>query len=213
MEYDISIRITFPEEITSVLRKEKQRYIVEYGSSYKSEPHVTLYVDHYTAEGYPHLLDGLRQLDMKLFAISLLSPKVRIENDRHRNLYIMDVTSKPAIYELHEIITKIADPYRSPFIREKKIKELEQRGIHIDGTRAAFEALGIPKEPFDPHITLGELDFDKPQADIAVSQKNLISIEGKEIIVSGVTVFYYGKGEGDEKAHLIEEITIPFNHN
>ena len=57
MKYDISIRVNFPEEITSVLRKEKQRYINDYGSSYKSEPHITLYLDSYTVEGYPKLLD------------------------------------------------------------------------------------------------------------------------------------------------------------
>jgi len=44
MRYDISIRVNFPEEITSVLRAEKQRYISEYGSGYKSEPHMRYFM-------------------------------------------------------------------------------------------------------------------------------------------------------------------------
>jgi len=166
MKYDISIRVTFPEDITSVLRVEKQRFIAEYGSSYKSEPHITLYLDSYTAEGYPKLLEALRGLRVKPFIISLLAPKIRIENDRHRNLYVMDIANKQPLYELRERISKMADPYRSPFIPEKTQKRLESRGIHTDGSRESLKAFRIPDEPFDPHITLGEIDFDKPQADI-----------------------------------------------
>ena len=36
-------------------------------------------------------------------------------------------------------------------------------------------------EEFDPHITLGEIDLDKPQADVADVQRNLKHIEGKKI--------------------------------
>lgn len=210
MKYEISIRVNFPEEITSALQAEKQRYISEYGSSYKSEPHVTLYLDSYTAEGYPKLLDKLGQLRMKPFTISFLPPKVRVENDRHRNLYVVDVSNKEALCELHEKISTIAMPFRSPFIREKKQKELESKGIQIDGTRESLKAYDLSEELFDPHITLGEIDFDKPQADIEESQKNLKPIEGKEISVSSVTVFFYGKENGAEKAQLLEEIAIPF---
>ncbi len=210
MKYDISIRVTFPEEITRALRTEKQRYISEYGSSYKSEPHITLYLDSYTAEGYPKLLDELRRFHVKPFTIFLLAPKVRREEDRHRNLYIMDISNKEKLKELHEKITEMANPYRSPFIREKKQKELEKQGILTDGSRESLKAYNFPEEEFDPHITLGEIDFDKPQADIAESERNLKPIEGKEITVSGVAVFFYRKEDGDEKARLIEEITIPF---
>jgi len=210
MKYDISIRITFPEDITNILKKEKQRFITEYGSSYKSEPHITLYLDSYTEEGYPKLLVQLRELHIKPFTISLLAPKIRSEEDRHRNLYVMDVSNKDALRELHKQITEIANPYRSPFIREKKWEELELQGIHTDDTREQFEALNSPEEAFDPHITLGEIDFDKPQADIAQSQKNIAVLEKREITVSTIVVFWYGKEDGDEKAHLIEEVMIPF---
>ncbi|TSC73667.1 MAG: hypothetical protein G01um101444_488 [Parcubacteria group bacterium Gr01-1014_44] len=41
MEYIVSIRIAFPEEISKVLKHEKGRFVAEYGSSYKSEPHIS----------------------------------------------------------------------------------------------------------------------------------------------------------------------------
>ena len=210
MKYDISIRIIFSEEITSVLRREKQRFITEYGSSYKSEPHITLYLDSYTSEGYPKLLEELRRLHAKPFTISLLTANIRIENDRHRNLYVMEVFNKQPLCELHDRISKIAIPYRSPFVREKTQKELERRGIHTDGARESLKAYQIPEEAFDPHITIGEIDFDKPQADIIETQKNLRVIEGRELTVASVVVFWYGKEDSTEKASLLEEVTIPF---
>lgn len=213
-KYDISIRIDFPKEILEILQREKQRYIDEYGSQYKSEPHITLYLDSYTVEGYPKLLDQLRTLDVKTFAIALLSPVIRVENNRHRNLYIVDVSNKESIASLHKKIADIADPYRSPYIREKTLERLKRRGVPTDGTRASLAKLGLDSdEDFDPHITLGEIDFDKPQADINLSQKNLESVIGKEIVISEISVHWYGKDDGDEKAHLIEEIVIPFNQN
>ncbi len=211
MKCDISIRITFPEDIARILREEKQRYITEYGSGYKSEPHITLYLDSYTEEGYPKMLSELRELRFAPFTIPLLPPRVRVEQDRHRNLYVMEISNKERIHALQKEIARIADPYRSPFIREKTMERLAREGIHIDGTRASYEALHRPEEAFDPHITLGEIDFDKPQADIEISKRNLASMEGKEITVSGVSVFFYGKNEGDEKAKLIEEVEIPFH--
>jgi len=211
MTYEISIRITFPEEIAGILRKEKQRYINDYGSGYKSEPHITLYLDSYTADGYPKLLEKLEQLRVKPFSISLLAPKIRIENERHRNLYVMDVSNKAALNDLYEKISEIAAPYRSPFLRKKKQKELADRGIYTDGTRKSLPTHDIPDEPFDPHITLGEIDFDKPQANITESQKNLRLIEGKEIKISGVTVFCYGKEDNAGRVTLVEEKTISFS--
>jgi 2'-5' RNA ligase len=150
---------------------------------------------------------------MKPFTISLLAPEMRIENDRHRNLYVMDVSNKQQLEELHEKISEMAIPYRSPFIREKTWQQLEKQGINTDGSRENLKVYQIPEEPFNPHITLGEIDFDKPQTDITETQKNLRLIEGKEIIISSVTVFWYGKEDGAEKASLLEEVTIPFNQN
>lgn len=211
MKYDISIRVTFPEEVASVLREEKQRFISRYGSCYTSEPHITLFLDSFTAEGYPIILKLLRQLQTKPFVISLLEPIVKAENSRHRNLYIMDVSHKESLRQLRNMILNIANPYRSPFIREKSKKELERRGIHTDGSRESLIVYQIPEEPFDPHITLGEINFDKPQADITETRRNLLSIEGKELTISSITVFWYGKEDGAEKASLLEEVVIPFS--
>ena len=122
----------------------------------------------------------------------------------------MDISNKQRLNELHGKISEIAIPYCSPFIREKTQKELERRGIHTDGTRESLKAYQIPEEIFDPHITLGEIDFNKPQADIAETQKNLHLVEGKEITISGVTIFWYGKEDDAEKASLLEEVVIPF---
>lgn len=210
MRYEISIRVAFPEEIAGVIWGEKQRYINEYGSSYKSEPHITLYLESYTEDGYPKLLNELRELHAEPFTVSLLMPEIRIEESRHRNLYVMEVSHKEKLNELHRRIAEIADQYRSPFIREKMIKRLEREGIHTDGTRESFKKLHFPEEPFDPHVTLGEIEFNGPQADIEVSRKNLQEIIDKEIAVSGISIFWYRKRDGDEKTNLIEEITIPF---
>lgn len=211
MKYDISIRITFPEEITSLLRREKQRFVAAYGSRYTSEPHITLYLDSYTAEGYPKILAALRGLRAKHFTISLLEPRVRVEKARHRNLYILDISNKPLVRQLHDEISAMAIPYRSPFIREKAQKELTRRGIHTDGSRESLKTYQIPEEPFDPHITLGEIDFDKPQADLEETQRNLRPLKDKEITVSSSTVFWYGKEDGAEKAVLLEEVVVPFS--
>jgi hypothetical protein len=117
------------------------------------------------------------------------------------------------ISKLAKTITQIADPYRSPFIREKTRERLEREGIHTDGTRTSFQKLNLMEVDPNPHITLGEINIDKPQVDIAELERNLKTIEGKEIIVSSISVFWYGKEDGDEKAHLIEEVTIPFNQS
>jgi len=211
MKYEISTRITFPQEISKVLKLEKDRFVAEYGSSYKSEPHITLYLDRYTQEGFSQLLHGLRELRVKPFAISLLEPKVRLEEDRHRNLYIMDISNKEQLRQLHDKVSEIAIPYRSPFLREKTWQRLEHQGIHTDGTRESLRAHEGAEiiEIFNPHITLGEIDFDRPQAEIADVRKNLKSIKGREIVISSIVVFLYGKKSGAEKAELIDEVTIP----
>lgn len=210
MKYEISIRVTFPEEITSKLRQEKHRFITEYGSRYKSEPHITLYLDSFTAEGYSKLLEALRRTQIKPFAITLLEPKVRVENHRHRNLYIVDVSHKQELHVLHNKISELAIPYRSPIIREKTKQELGRRGILTNGLRETLKKYQIPEEPFDPHITLGEIGFDKTQANITETQKNLRPIQGQEITISSITVFWYGKEDDAQKAHLLEEVVIPF---
>src|SRR3989344_1100416 len=74
-EYVVSIRINLPENITAILQKEKERFVAEYGSSYKSDPHITLCLDRYTEEGFPRLIHDLRELQIEPFTISLLKPE------------------------------------------------------------------------------------------------------------------------------------------
>lgn len=61
------------------------------------------------------------RMNTKPFSVSLVTQNVRLENDRHRNLYIMEVSHKETLHELHDKLLEMAIPYRSPFIREKKI--------------------------------------------------------------------------------------------
>jgi 2'-5' RNA ligase len=212
VEYEISIRITFPEKISKALKLEKDRFVAEYGSGYKSEPHITLYLDSYTREGFPQLLHDLRELRVQPFTIALLKPKAIFEEDRHRNLYVMDVSNKEQLWQLHAKVSEIAIPYRSPLLREKTRQRLERQGIHTDGTRESLNAHKDARaiEMFDPHITLGEIDLDKPQADIAEVRKNLKQIEGEAIAVSSIVVFFYGREDNSEKAKLIDEVAISF---
>ena len=76
MEYEISIRVTLPAKISKVLKLEKDRFVVEYGSSYKSDPHVTLYLDRYTEDGFPKLIKDLEKLKFEAFTFSLLPPEM-----------------------------------------------------------------------------------------------------------------------------------------
>lgn len=196
MDYtEISIRITFPLEIREVIRREKERFVSQYGSKYKSAPHITLYLARYTTNGVHKLIADLKGLALKEFAFELLGPKMNSEGDR--NAYIVDVSNKEAIEELHIQITSIASRYESPLLRDA-----DQRRM----------AEGKSKEPgpWYPHITLGTIPADASQPDFTQVEENLHEITGKQIEVSGITIFVYGKEKGEEKAKLIEEVTIPF---
>lgn len=179
MEYAISIRITFPERISRILKEEKEHFAVAYGSKYKSEPHITVYLNkEYSPERFRELVGGLRELSLKPFEISLLKAKMVAEEERHRNLYSMDVSHKEELRELHSEVLKIAGP-------EQNIS------------------------PYDPHITLGAIDFDDPQADLEEVQKNLKQLEGEKITVSTLTVVFDGKADGEDTFKLIEEVSVP----
>ena len=211
-EYEVSIRVCFPEAVTKILKKEKDRFVAKYRSNYKSEPHITVYLDRYTQEGLPQLLHDLQELRVQPFSFSLLKPEARREEDRHRNLYVMDVSNKERIQELHAKVSQIAIRYRSPSLRSKVRQRLEQRGIHTDGTRESLKG-ALDTEKFDPHITLGEISLGNPQPDLMDIQKNLKELEGKEIAVSNLIVYFYGKAESNEKFTLIEKVSIPFSQN
>jgi hypothetical protein len=93
MEYEVSIRINFPVSISDILRKEKERFMTEYGSDYRSEPHITLYLDRYTQEGFSRLAHDLKELKLKPFSITLGEVKAR-PGPNLRNLYVVDFSDK-----------------------------------------------------------------------------------------------------------------------
>lgn len=210
MEYVVSIRIDLPEDITALLQKEKERFVTEYGSGYKSDPHVTLYLDSYTQEGFPRLIQDLKKLSLSPFAIALLGPEARLEKSRNRYLYVVDVSNKEKITELHDKVSRAAIPYQSPFLREKTRKRLEERGIYTEGKREKLKSYNIPDEPFNPHITLGEVGLDNLQPDLAIVRENLKKLEGRQMDVLSFVVYFHGKEDGDEKFKLIEKVVIPF---
>lgn len=193
-EYALSIRIVFPEAISKVIKQEKDRFVFEYGSKYKSEPHITLYLTRYTLdrntkEGFPELIRNLQKLPLKSLEISLLDPKIIVEKDRHRNLYVIGVSSKKQLQELRNQVYIVADQYRRTLLGEKK----QERDKELE-----------------PHITLGEIDFDRPQAELAEVEKNVRQVIGEKVAVSSIVVFFYVKGFGREKMTLVEEVKIPF---
>ena len=207
MEYVVSIRIPFPETIGNVLKREKDRFVSQYGSSYKSEPHITLYLDRYTREGFSKLINDLRGLSMKPFTISLLKPNVRLEEDRQNNLYVMDVSDKEQIQELHDKILELAIRYQSPLLRSKVRHRLEQQGIYTDGKRENLKDAYVD-QTFDPHITLGQVGINDPQPDLKDVERNLKELVGEKITVSHLIVMFDGKMNDDKHFKLVEKATI-----
>lgn len=209
-EYIVSIRITFPEAVSSVLMREKNRFVSEYGSSYKSEPHITLYLARYTPEGFSKLIPDLRNLPLRQLSVSLLDPKV-VNQKGLRNFYIVDISNKEQLQELHAQVLEAAARYRSPLLREKSQKRLEQ-GLYNDAERENLHRYGSADvlHLFDPHVTLGEVGVGDPQPELADVQENLKQIVGEEIAVSSLAVFFHRKRYGEEKAALVEEVIVPF---
>jgi len=208
MEYEVSIRIDFPADIRETLRREKERFVAEYGSGYKSEPHITLYLDRYTEEGFSQLIRDLKELHIKPVVITLLEAKVNLGLNRHRNLYIVDISNKEQLQQLHDKIQEIAVRYHSPLMREKTRKQLERQGVVTDGKRENLPNSWRDAQTFDPHITLGEIDLDARQPDLAEVQENIKDLKGAEITISSFSVALYGKQSGEEKFKLIEKVII-----
>ncbi len=196
MDYtEISIRVTFPPEISDVIKREKERLVLEYGSKYRSAPHITLYLARYTADGVLELVAKLKKLIFKEFVLKLLGPKLHLEGDR--NAYILDISNKPEIEELHNQITIAASLYQSPLLRDA-----DQRRMAED--RPHKSALWYP------HITLGTISVDVSQPSMVEIEKNLQGAIGKQVSVSSITIFVYEREKDEEKARFIEEVTIPF---
>ena len=205
-EYEISIRIDFPADINKAILKEKERFVAEYGSPYKSEPHITLYLDRYTEEGFSLLIHDLKELHMEHFSVTLLDVKRNLDQDLHRNLYVVDISNKKRVRQLHNKKQGIAVKYHSPFLREKVRKQLEKQGVVTNGKRE-----NLPSRPkdFDPHITLGEVDLSAQQPDLAEVQENVKDLNGVKILVSSFSAALYGKETGEEKFKLIEKTIVP----
>lgn len=196
MEYiELSIRITLPPEISAVIKKEKERFVAEYGSKYKSEPHITLYLARYTKDGLEKLPLDLQQFAYVPFSFTLLGPEVSLREGK--NHYVVDVSDKERIEDLHVKISEIASRYQSPLLRQSDQARVEQ-GIRLE------------PQPFVPHITLGSVNVDAPQPSLADIRNNLKAIQGKEVTVSDVTAFFYGKETSEEKAKPIKEVKISF---
>jgi 2'-5' RNA ligase len=208
-EYIVSIRITFPEKISAVLKQEKDRFVREYGSGYTSEPHITLYIGRYTEEGFSKLIRDLQELSIEPFTISLLKPKVTLEGSHH-NFYVVDISNKEQLRELHAKVLEIAVRYRSTDLREKDRQRLEQK-LYGNAECENLNRYGYARvlQLFEPHITLGEIDIDDPQPELADVQKNLKEIEGEKIVVSNLTVFFHGRKQGEGQAKLLAEVTVP----
>ena len=210
MEYEVSIRIDFPADISEALRREKERFVAEYGSGYKSEPHITLYLDRYTEEGFSRLIHDLKELNLEPFTITLLEARANLEPNRHRNLYIVDLLNKEQLKQLHDKIQEIAVRYHSPFLREKTRKQLERQGVVTDGKRENLPSSGKDAQTFDPHITLGEVDLDARQPDLVEVRENIKNLKGAKITISSFSAALYGKQNSEEKFKMIEKVVIPF---
>jgi len=63
---------------------------------------------------------------------------------------------------------------------------------------------------FDPHITLGEVDMDVQQPDLAEVQKNIKNLKGAKITISSFGAALYGKQNSEEGFKMIAKVIIPF---
>lgn len=196
MDYtEISIRITLPDDINAVLKKEKDRFVSQYGSTLRSAPHITLYLARYTEKGFPRLMVDLKELKLEPTSFSLLGLKVT--HGTHNNSYVVGVSNNEKLTELHMKVSAVASRYQSPLLREKDQRRLEK---------------GIPLEdgPYKPHISLGSISVDAPQPNIEEVEENIKSVIGKQVDVSSMTVFFYGRKKDEENITILEEAKVDF---
>ena len=212
MEYIVSIRINLPETIGKIIKQEKDRFVKDYSSSYKSDPHITLYLSSYTEEGFPKLIQDLNSITTKSFSFSLKKATVIPEGLGHE-LYIIDVTNKEDLLKLHTEVLKLASAHRSPIIRQKDLDRLS-KGFYSQAERENLEKYGHSRalSLFEPHITLGEIPMGTNKPNLEQVQNNLSTIEGVEIRVSSITVYFHLKEEETKPAKLIKEVTIPLKN-
>lgn len=198
MEYfEVSIRITLPPEISEIIMREKRRFVDEYGSKYKSPPHVTLYLERYTEEGLEKLPVELEEISFAPFTFTLCDVKtVTGKGNLH---YVIDVSNQLQFVELRGQISNRASQYKSNLLRASDRKRLEQ-GVSLEAC------------PFDPHITIGAVPDSETQPKVEEVHKNLEEVIGKEINAADMQALFYGKEiDNEESAQLIKEISIPFH--
>jgi 2'-5' RNA ligase len=210
MEYVISIRIDFPDAISAILRQEKERFVAKYGSKYGSEPHITLYLDRYTPEGYSKLVEDLKEIRIRPFVITLLQPKIIFVEERQSNHYVLGVSGEEGLKLLQGKVSEIARRYESPSMRSRVTERLKQQGVQTDGTRESMAGV-MQDEIFDPHITLGDVAADEPQPDLKDIRTRLKKLGGEEIIVSSIIVVFDGKKESDKMFKSVEKFCYSFD--
>lgn len=209
MEYILSVRIPFPQTINKVLKREKDRFVAKYGSSYKSEPHITLYLGRYTKQGFSKLIPDLLSLSIKQFSVFLLKPKMTLGKEFQHKFFFVDISNKKELYALHVAVLKLTVRYRSPLLRKKDQQRL-RTGLYGKAERNNLSRYGCVHvlQLFEPHITLGEVGVNEKQPALADVQKNLKSIKGARFSVSNFTALLHEKRNNKEGAKLVKEVKI-----
>lgn len=197
MDYlELSIRVTLPPEVGSVIKKEKDRFVAEYGSKYKSDPHITLYLARYTPEGLEKLPADLEGFAYEPFSFTLLEPSVSERDGKY--FYAIEVSGEAQLTGLHNRISEIASRYESSLLRDS------------DEARVA-QGIPLAPRPFAPHITLGAVSSEISQPSLADVRGNLASVLGFQIPVTEVTAFFYGKEAGEKSIQKMRTVVTPFH--
>jgi hypothetical protein len=141
MEHEVSIRINFPEHISEILHREKKRFVAEYGSAYASEPHLTLYLDRYTKEGFVRLMHGIRELKFEPFVLTLLDVRVSAELN-HRNLYVIEISNTEQLKKLQRHVQKIACATKALFYEKRHVSSSNKKGSLRTASERNYQAVG-----------------------------------------------------------------------
>jgi 2'-5' RNA ligase len=209
MEYILTVRVSLPQRIREVIAREKNKFVRQYGSSYTSEPHITLYLGRYTKQGFRRFVQDAHLISIRPFTIALRKPKAELNKSLKRRFFFLDVSGKEKLYILHLAVLRIAARYRSPLIRTKDQKRLRKR-LYDKRERSNLHTYGYAHvlDLFKPHITLGEVEFGKLQPGIASVRKSLRSLQKRTFLVSNIVAILYQKESKEKSAKTIRKTTI-----